>query len=111
MSQKAAALHTPDTDLDISDVLNEPSNNHEDAQPQKAIPMARAIKYMPDDANIYVTEKGAAHYLTLAHNTLQKMRTNGTGPDYHVLGDRIVYMKGDIDEWMRTKKVYLNKDI
>lgn len=42
----------------------------------------------------------AAAYLGLAKNTLEKMRSEGRGPRYVRLGNRVFYRRADLDAYV-----------
>ena len=49
-----------------------------------------------------LTTRQAANYLSLASNTLDKHRMNGTGPDFTKVGSRTIrYTKEALDDWKR----------
>jgi predicted DNA-binding transcriptional regulator AlpA len=53
------------------------------------------------DAHSLMTSPDAAHYLTLAPQTLRAWRVTGKGPRYHRIGgNRVVYRRADLDEWL-----------
>ena len=48
----------------------------------------------------YLRTKGAAIYLDVGQSTLERMRIEGTGPQFRRLGSRIViYAVADLDAW------------
>ena len=56
---------------------------------------------LPKDESL-LTTKQAADYLSLASNTLDKHRMNGTGPDFINVGPRSIrYTKEALDDWKR----------
>ncbi|UNK77898.1 helix-turn-helix domain-containing protein [Sphingopyxis granuli] len=48
---------------------------------------------------------GAASYVGLAPNTLEKMRTFGTGPRYAKLGRAVRYRRADLDAYINDRLV------
>lgn len=48
---------------------------------------------------------GAARYVGLAPNTLEKMRTFGTGPRYAKLGRAVRYRRADLDAFICDRLV------
>ena len=57
--------------------------------------MAREILW-PDRLNT----KRAAAYLDVAYDTLVAWRKRDSGPVYHKFGRLVVYMRGDLDQWI-----------
>lgn len=55
-------------------------------------------------AEIFDTS-GAAAYIGLAANTLEKMRTFGTGPRYAKLGRAVRYRRADLDAYVGERLV------
>jgi predicted DNA-binding transcriptional regulator AlpA len=43
----------------------------------------------------------ASHYIGLSRRTLEKMRTQGTGPRFRKHGRYVRYHISDLDEWSR----------
>jgi len=52
--------------------------------------------------------KGAANYLGIADQTLYNWRTQRRGPDYVLLGTKIMYLKRDLDKFIESNKIKLN---
>jgi predicted DNA-binding transcriptional regulator AlpA len=48
---------------------------------------------------------GAATYMGLAKNTLEKMRTFGTGPRYAKLGRAVRYRRSDLEAYVSERLV------
>ena len=70
-----------------------------DAPPNESSKQRKSNK--PQDEPL-LTVKEAADYLNLASNTLDKHRSNGTGPEYLTVGARSIrYRKTDLDNWSR----------
>ena len=44
--------------------------------------------------------KGAAQHTDLSESYLNKLRSQGGGPDYFKIGRRVVYDTCDLDEWL-----------
>lgn len=53
----------------------------------------------------YLTTKEAAAYRRLAEITLRKERMSGTGPRYVKHGRRVLYVKADLDAYLRAHLV------
>lgn len=50
--------------------------------------------------NCYLRTSAAAHYLGIGKSTLERKRIEGTGPQFRVLGTKIVvYAIEDLDIW------------
>ena len=68
---------------------------------QKDLPGTTVAKNLSKD-EFLLTTKQAADYLSLASNTLDKHRMNGTGPDFKKVGSRTIrYTKEALDDWKR----------
>ena len=48
----------------------------------------------------------ASLYLGLSKKTLAMMRCNGNSPKFIKLGNRVFYMKRDLDEWIEENSGY-----
>ena len=48
----------------------------------------------------------ASLYLGLSKKTLAMMRCNGNSPKFIKLGNRVFYMKRDLDEWIQENSGY-----
>lgn len=53
----------------------------------------------------YLTVREAANYLRVSKSFLDKARLTGTGPPFVRLGKRILYIREDVDAWIR-KQLY-----
>lgn len=55
-------------------------------------------------ASGFMTTQEAAHYVRLSPRTLERLRTDGTGPRYRKAGPgkkaRVLYLKSDLDAWL-----------
>lgn len=56
----------------------------------------------------YLTRAEAAEYITqmgaqTSKNTLQKFATVGGGPVYRRFGNKAIYTRADLDEWISAK--------
>ncbi len=54
------------------------------------------------------SHKGAANYLGIADQTLYNWRTQRRGPDYVLMGSKIIYLKCDLDKFIESNKIKLN---
>ena len=52
--------------------------------------------------------KGAADYLGIAVQTLYNWRGKRLGPDYVLMGRKIIYLKSDLDKFIESNKINLN---
>jgi len=56
---------------------------------------------------VYLTSKQAAELLNLSPKTLERMRSDGTGPRFLKAGNgvrcRILYKPNDIDAWLEAR--------
>ncbi len=52
--------------------------------------------------------KSAAGYLGIAAQTLYNWRTQRRGPDYILMGSKILYLKSDLDKFIDANRVKLN---
>ena len=53
----------------------------------------------------YLSTRKAAAALGLSPRTLDRYRETGKGPAYHRFGQRIVYRRGDLDDWAAKRRV------
>ena len=65
-----------------------------------------AVRGIPD----LLDENEAADYLRLSERTLQGWRAKGRGPVFTKQGRRIVYLKEDLVEWVRSQRVIPGQD-
>lgn len=54
-------------------------------------------------ADHYLTNAEAAAILKLSPRTLEKLRVNGGGPRFRKFGSRVIYARGDLDEWANAR--------
>lgn len=52
--------------------------------------------------------KSAAAYLNVADQTLYNWRNQRRGPDYVLMGRKVVYLKSDLDSYIEANKIKLN---
>ena len=52
--------------------------------------------------------KGAAIYLGIGVQTLYNWRNQRRGPDYVLMGSKILYLKSDLDKFIESNKIKLN---
>ena len=52
----------------------------------------------------YVRTRQAARYLSLSPRTLEKLRVNGTGPDYFKMDRAVLYAIGELDAWLARNR-------
>lgn len=50
----------------------------------------------------YMIASEAARYLRLSSSTLAKFRVAGGGPAYVKAGRKVLYRRGDLDDWMTS---------
>ncbi len=56
-------------------------------------------------AIVWYDTRGAADYVGLAPQTLNKMRVYGGGPAFHKLGNLLVrYTQADLDAWLESRR-------
>ncbi len=53
----------------------------------------------------FLSTRKAAAALGLSPRTLDRYRETGRGPAYHRFGQRIVYRRGDLDDWAAKRRV------
>ena len=54
---------------------------------------------------VWLDEKEVAGYLSLSTHLLRKWRCQGEGPIYYRVGNRILYNRDLLDNWMQTHQV------
>lgn len=52
--------------------------------------------------------KEAAYYLGIADQTLYNWRSNRRGPDYIIMGSKIIYLKSDLDKFIESNRIELS---
>lgn len=52
--------------------------------------------------------KEAAQYLGIANQTLYNWRNQRKGPDYVLMGTKVIYLQPDLDSFIESKKIKLN---
>jgi len=52
--------------------------------------------------------KGAAKYLGIADQTLYNWRSQRRGPDYVLMGSKIIYLKCDLDKFTESNHIKLS---
>lgn len=52
----------------------------------------------------FLSTAQAAHYVGLSRRTLEKMRTNGSGPEYRKHGRYVRYHIDDLDAWSNARR-------
>ncbi len=51
----------------------------------------------------YLTQDDAAQLLHLSTRTLERLRHEGTGPEFMKAGRRVLYSRSGIDAWLRSR--------
>ncbi|MDJ1483122.1 helix-turn-helix domain-containing protein [Cytophagaceae bacterium YF14B1] len=55
--------------------------------------------------NDFLTAKRAAEYLGFAPSTIRKMTSNKELPYYKPRGGRVLFLKSELDDWIRKERV------
>lgn len=55
---------------------------------------------MPHPAGPYLSTKDAATYTNHSPQTLEKLRSEGRGPDFYKVGRRVLYARESLDQWI-----------
>ncbi len=71
------------------------------ASPSPARPDQRAAS-----APANVDTRRAAELIGMSKRTLEKWRSEGTGPPFLKLGRRVLYSVADLEEWLRSRRRY-----
>ena len=50
----------------------------------------------------WLTQRALADRLEISERTLERMRTEGTGPRFAKAGRRVLYRLADVEEWLET---------
>ena len=53
--------------------------------------------------------KDAAEYLGIAEQTLYNWRNQRRGPDYVLMGRKVIYWKTDLDTFVEANRIKLNE--
>lgn len=77
-----------------------------------ALKLAKAIQFALSTAphtvsHKYLTVREAAKKIGVSESTLNKLRCEGGGPEYHRFGGRVLYREDTLDAFMQ-KEVYFN---
>jgi len=59
---------------------------------------------------VYLTPEQAGEILSLSPRTLEKLRSNGGGPNFRKLGRRIRYTRADVDAWANSRSFSSTSD-
>ena len=59
---------------------------------------------MSKDESGFFDNRRAADYLGLSHRTLDSYRVTGAGPAFHRFGNRVRYLKSDLDSWAAERR-------
>ena len=59
---------------------------------------------MNNDQSGFFDTRRAAEYLCLSHRTLDSYRVTGAGPAFHRFGNRVRYLKCDLDSWAAERR-------
>lgn len=58
----------------------------------------------------HLTTKDAADYLQISVRTLERYRSEGTGPKFARFGNRTLYRTEDIDAWLAERTFRSSRD-
>lgn len=64
--------------------------------------MNKPTQTTPPAGGALLDPKAAAAYLALSYWTLAERRSNGDGPRYSKLGNRVRYRQADLDAWIEA---------
>lgn len=53
----------------------------------------------------FLNTREASAYLGVSASLLEKMRVRGDGPPYAKLGARVIYLREDLDQLMKARRV------
>ena len=53
----------------------------------------------------WLSAKEAAEYTGLGFSTLAKLRLKGGGAPFSKIGEKVLYMRDDLDAWLKSKRV------
>ena len=53
---------------------------------------------------IYLNSREAAAHLGLSRRTLERFRVSGDGPVFLKFGNRVRYLREDLDAWVQTRR-------
>ena len=59
---------------------------------------------MGDDEGGFLTTRRAAADLDLSPRALDGYRVSGEGPAFHRFGNRVRYLRSDLDEWAAKRR-------
>ena len=58
-----------------------------------------------NDNRIYMSTREAAALLGLSPRTLDRYRVNGEGPPFHRFGNRVRYLRTDVEAWAAERRM------
>ena len=64
---------------------------------------SREIGMSKEESGFFDTRR-AADYLGLSHRTLDSYRVTGAGPAFHRFGNRVRYLKSDLESWAAKRR-------
>jgi predicted DNA-binding transcriptional regulator AlpA len=66
----------------------------------------RAIAHLPSGCDPLLSEKQLSEWLGISLPTLQRMRSNGSGPAFIQLSERrIAYRRSVVEKWLETRTI------
>ena len=60
---------------------------------------------MQTSATPFLDTQDSAHYLGISKASLERMRSEGSGPRFRKHGRRVLYLKADLDAWSESHAV------
>ena len=63
-----------------------------------------------NDNRIYMSTREAAALLGLSPRTMDRYRVNGEGPPFHRFGNRVRYLRADIEAWAAERRMTSTSD-
>ena len=53
--------------------------------------------------DVWLTQKKLATELDLSERTLERMRTDGSGPRFAKAGKKVLYRRSDVEAWLQAR--------
>ena len=59
---------------------------------------------MGNGTDKYMSTRDVAAFLGLSPRTLDRYRVSGDGPDFHKFGNRVRYLRADVESWAAERR-------
>ena len=83
----------------------------EDGVPAVPVDCAKQWEAGMDDDAIYMGTRELAAFLGLSPRTLDRYRVSGDGPPFHKFGNRVRYLRTDVEAWAAERRYSSTSDV